>query len=86
MNKTTKQLSPEELEKLKEVLSKFEQDTKRDTGVINISGGYAIAEMFNYDDQWIDVELKWGVQNDVENRPHSENYKINRKTWEIQDA
>ncbi len=72
--------------KLKEVLEKFEQDTILETGLKNISGSFAKAEMFNYDDEYFDVELKWGVQSDTTDSVHTESYKINRKTYEIEEA
>lgn len=72
------QLSSEELSVLAKVLAEFERETKRDTFVYMTSGGYAIAEMFGYDDNWVDIELKWGVQSDVENRRHVEQYKLER--------
>ena len=78
-------LTKQETEKLIPVLEKLEQDTMIDTGVSKISGGFASADMFNYDEDYIDVELKWGVQSDVEDSVHTEQYKVNRKTFKIED-
>ena len=34
---------------------------------------------------YFDIELKWGVQNDVENRVNTEQYKMDRFTLRISD-
>ena len=41
-----------------------------------------MAELYNYDDEYADVELKWGIQNDVEDTVHTEHYKLNLHTME----
>ena len=79
----SKELS-DDMEHLKKVLDKLEQDTKAETGVNKISGGFVIADMFDYDDNDFDIELRWGVQSDVDNRVHVEQYTVDRKTWEIE--
>jgi len=81
-------LNKTELDKLKSVLEKFETQTLYDTGLKNINGGYAKAEMFDYDDDYIDVELEWGEQDmgSGSSSSHKEQHKINRKTWELEDA
>ena len=43
------------------------------------SCGYAEAEVFDYDDDFIDVELKYGIQGGQE---HSETLKIDRAKCE----
>jgi hypothetical protein len=55
-----KKLTKKELKVLKEVLALFEKRTRNETGVRYSSGGFATAEMFNYDDDVIDIELKVG--------------------------
>lgn len=81
-----KQLTKQELEKLKDVLEKFETQTLYETGLKNINGGFAKAEMFDYDDEYIDIELEWGEQDmgDGRSTTHKEQHKINRKTWEVE--
>ena len=51
-------LNHSELSKLAIELEKFELITLKETGVKKFSGGFAIAEMFNYDEKIIDIELK----------------------------
>ena len=65
---------------------KLEIDTIEDTGIKNISGGFAKAEMFNHDDKYADIELKWGIQNDIQNDVHVEQYKLNLINFEIEDV
>jgi len=84
------ELSIPELEKLKVMTEAFERKTLCETAVGKISGGFAVADMFNYDDDYIDIELKWGIQNECEDNIHTERYKINRRKpldeWEYEDA
>lgn len=72
-------------EEVKNALDELERDTIYDTGIKNISGGFASANIFDYDDEYFYIELKWGVQNDCENRVNTENYKMNRFTLRILD-
>lgn len=75
-----------ELEELKGVLSELEWDTTVSMGYKNISGGFAEATYFDYDADYFDVELKHGVQSDCEHTTHTEQFKINRTTLEIEDV
>jgi len=70
---------------VKDALDKLEINTLYETGVKWLSGGFATAEIFNYDDEYFDIELVWGVQNDCENRVNTEQYIMNRYTLEIID-
>ena len=90
-------LSDNELKALSDVLDYFERVTKKETAVSMISGGFAEAEMFNFDNDYVDIELKWGVQSDCQNSVNVENYKLARnillkkmsvkkKYLEIEDA
>ena len=42
------------------------------TGVRSHSGGFADAEIYDEEEDRYLVELKWGIQNDVENVVHTE--------------
>jgi hypothetical protein len=75
-----------EMRKLADVLEKFERETERDTGMRMLNGGFAVAEMFDYDNNVFDIELKWGKQSDVDDDVHIEHYVVDRKTWKITDA
>lgn len=66
-------------EKLKEIMDMFEWKTIRETGVHGISGGFANVDFSGYDDQYFYFTLKWGIQNDVENTSHTEEWKLDRK-------
>lgn len=82
---TKKTLTEIELQKISELLEKLEYDTLRETGYHRISGGFASANYFDYDDEIIDVELKFGCQSDVDDSVTTEQYQICRKTFEIID-
>jgi hypothetical protein len=74
-----------ELKSLSEALCKFEHEVLIGSGLKKISGGFAVANMFNFDDNYIDIELKSGIQNDCENDVITEQFKMDRKTFEIID-
>lgn len=78
-------LTKTELKQLIISLDNLEKATRFETSTNSISGGFARASMFYYDNDYIDVELEWGVQSDCENYKHIEQYKINRKTWKIEE-
>jgi hypothetical protein len=73
-----KPLTKTELKTLGKVLDEFDKQTTVDTGVNRISGGFALADMFNYDDDYIDIQLKWGIQSDCEDSVHTEQWKLKR--------
>lgn len=75
---TPKKLTDDETEALKKVLDQFEHATMLDTGVKKISGGFAKAEFSDCDDDYIYIELTWGVQNDVDDDVHTEDWKLDR--------
>lgn len=70
-------------EEVADALTVFELETKHETAVCRISGGFATADIVDWDEEYFSIELKWGVQNDVENRVTTELYKMNRSTLEI---
>lgn len=82
-------LSEDELSVLRQVLERFERETRFGTGVGRISGGFAVASIFGYDDDFVDIKLEWGVQSDCENRTNVEQYKLDRlvlnKTTPVSD-
>lgn len=85
MNKESHPLDTYELKKLTDTLVQLERDVKRANAVSNISGGFALASLFDYDNHIIDVEIKVGVQSDCDNAVHTEQYKINRQTMQVID-
>jgi len=73
----------EELNKIAEKLQILEQNELRDSGLKNIEGGYATINMYNYDDDIIDIEVEIGVQTGSESDwMRVENGKIDRATLE----
>jgi hypothetical protein len=67
---------PVDEQKLKDFLEYFENVEYHNTGVHYISGGFTVAEYDDSDEEEIFITLKWGVQNDVENRVNTESYRI----------
>lgn len=78
-----KKLTKVELEKLAVVLTKLEDNTFAEMGYQNRSGGFVDAKHFDYDDDTIDVELKFGIQDGEEDSVNTEQYEIDRHTMEI---
>jgi hypothetical protein len=76
-------MNNKELKLLSEALTNFENEILLSLNLHKISGGFAVADMFNFDDDYIDIELKSGIQSDCENNVITEQFKMNRKTFEI---
>ena len=77
-NGTKTPLTEAELKTLTDVLAAFETGLVKTTGVKYRSGGFATADMFNYDDDAIDIEVKWGVQSDCRDSVNVESWKMER--------
>lgn len=73
-------------EEVKKALDNFEYETLRETGLHRISGGFAVADIFDYDDDYFDIELRYGVQSDCENDVTIEQYTMDRVTLKIEDC
>jgi len=74
-------LSSTELRKLIKILDAVEREFVY--LFKHVSGGFSEAVMYYYDEDIIDIEVKSGIQSDVENVVYTENLKIDRKTMEI---
>jgi hypothetical protein len=74
-----KELTKSEVTRLNALLH-LEEQPLRDV-YHRLNGGFVRTEVFDYDNEYVDVELIWGKQaggdDDV---THSETLKINRKT------
>lgn len=68
-----------ELKALAEILERFEISTLRDTGMKKISGGFATADMYDYDDERVDILLIWGIKDGTEDTEHCEHWGIERQ-------
>ena len=51
-----------ELNKIAEKLQQLEMIELRDSGLKNRNGGFAIVEMYDYDDENLYVEIQTGIQ------------------------
>lgn len=51
----------------------------------NLNGGFAEAEVYDYDENYIDVELRFGRCEEGFKQTHSEMLKIDRKTLKWAD-
>lgn len=73
-------LSKVELEVLSTITEQFENVTMRETGMINLSGGFAHAELVDYNSDEVNIMLKWGIQTDCENKVYIESYVLDRSS------
>ena len=73
-----KALTKEEEIKISKVLNRIEEECC--TGRLN--GEFASTEVFNYDNEIIDVELKYGTQDGDTDVVYTEQIKLDRKTLE----
>ena len=73
-----KGLTPVETGVLAKVLNCFERETKRNVGIHNVSGGYAYALVPKYDNEYIDITLKHGIQSDCQDTCYVEDWKLKR--------
>lgn len=72
-----------ELNKIAEKLQQLEMIELRDSGLKNRNGGFAIVEMYDYDDEILYVEIQTGIQTGSESDYRRiENAEIDRKTLE----
>ncbi len=71
-------LSAKESKILANILNLFERRTEQETGVCLSNGGFAEADMYRYDDDYFDIELKWGVDWNGDSEIHTEQYKLPR--------
>lgn len=70
---------------VKNALDELESETIDLQGLRNISGGFASADIFDYDEAYFDVELKFGIQDGDQNTVHTEQYRMDRLTLQIKD-
>lgn len=76
-------MNGKELQKIADKLMVLERQEKLDSGLNSINGGFAIIDMYGYDDNFIYVEVKVGVQCGGESDyTRVMNGKLNRETLE----
>ncbi len=73
-----KKLSKKEIKELKKVLDLFEQHEYLSMGYKHINGAFSHADMKEYDDEWIRIDLVLGVQDGCSNDIRTEYWKLRR--------
>jgi len=76
-------LNNKELDQIKQICTKIELHEYKSGGWSKLSGGFAVCDMTDYDDDEIYLELKCGVETDFENRTYTDNITLDRHTMEI---
>jgi len=74
-------LSSTELRKLIKILDTVEREFAYQFK--HVSGGFSESVMYYYDEDIIDIEVKSGIQSDVENVVYTDNLKVDRKTMKL---
>jgi len=77
MNKI-KRLTKKELNELSKILTAFEEATYKECCTGKLCGEFATAEIADYDNEIIKIELKYGIQEDDESTIHTEQHKLKR--------
>lgn len=72
---------------VKEALEIFENQEYYNTGMKHINGGFAEVDVFDHNEDYLYLELKWGEQDMVSGSStlHTEQFKMDRETLEITD-
>jgi len=76
-------LSKSEYEKLNTLLRELELKKLMETGYHRISGGFAVSSYEVLDDDRISIELKYGVQSDVDSFVTTQMYNLDRKKFQL---
>jgi len=80
-----KKLTKIELQKLKKLCDEIEFIVWKTHGWKHLNGGFATCEVKEYNEDDIDLELKEGVESDVENRVYTSILNVNRKTMKVDE-
>ena len=76
-------MKTKELNKIVKKLQQLDYQELCDSGLKNRNGGFAKVDMYDYDDDWLYVEILTGIQcGGEEDYTRSENAKIDRTTLE----
>lgn len=80
-----------EWERIKELCDYFQDTEFYALGLKWHSGGFVQAEYRSYSDDWIYIDLEWGIHNECENTLHIEEWQIPRfdlnvKSWSVSKA
>ena len=76
-------MKTKELTKIGKKLEEIELQLRDDYGLTKISGGFVRVDMFDYDDDFIHILIRDGVQSDCSDRVNSEEQKLDRETLEF---
>ena len=77
-------MDTKELERIAEKLEKLEHKEYKDSGLYMHNGGFVEIEYHDYDEEYIYVEIKSGVQGGADDDyVRYENNKLDRKTLEF---
>lgn len=73
-------MKTKELNKIGKRLEEIELQLRDDYGLTKISGGFVIVDMLDYDDEFIHISIKDGIQSDFTDAVNYDEQKLDRKT------
>ena len=76
-------LTDKELSKITREISKIEDDMLYAWGLNKISGGFVSVDLFEYDNDTLDLQIKSGVENNCSSNIETESITMDRKTLKI---
>jgi len=76
-------MKTKELNKISKRLGDIEVQLRAEYGLNRISGGFVIVDMIDYDDEFIYISIKDGIQSDCTNAVTCDEQRLNRNTLEF---
>ena len=73
-------MKEKELTKIGKRLEEIELQLRDDYGLTKISGGFVRVDMFDYDDEFIYILIRDGIQSDCSDKVNLEEQKLDRET------
>ena len=78
-------ISTRELDRISSKIEDLRIEIRKQLSLDKISGGFVDIDFNDYDDDWVHITVKDGVQSDCENRVNTWLTSINRKTLKMKD-
>ena len=78
-------MTTRELDRISSKIEDLRIEIRKQLSLDKISGGFVDIDFNDYDDDWVHITVKDGVQSDCENRVNTWLTSINRKTLKMKD-
>lgn len=81
-----KELTESEKDRLQNVFETIQNDVIIANGLSKISGAFCQTKVWDYSDDVIDVEVKWGIQDGDDNVVYTDHVELDRATMKPLDV